>query len=141
MLPNTVERMLMANLAKRINYLTDELGQIEKAMTTSIAVDAPQPLAVSGVGYDSTAALLIAVGDNSDRIKNQASFAALCRVSPVEFSSDQTQKRRLNHGGNRQANATLYRIALTRLRWDLATQEYLKNEPKTAKVIEMSSVA
>ena len=99
-------------------------------------------LAVSGVGYDSAAALLIAVGDNSDRMKNQASFAALCGVSPVEFSSGQTQKRRLNRGGNRQANAALYRIVLTRLRWDLATQEYLKkSEPKTVKASERPSVA
>ena len=133
MLPNTVERMLMANLANRINYLTDELGQLEKAMTKTIAVYAPQLLAVSGVGYDSAAALLIAVGDNSDRMKNQASFAALCGVSPVEFSSGQTQKRRLNRGGNRQANAALYRIVLTRLRWDLATQEYLKKRTENGK--------
>lgn len=63
-------------------------------------------------------------------MKNKASFAALCGVSLVEFSSGQTQKRRINRGGNRQSNAALYRIVLMRLRCDLATQEYLKNEPK-----------
>lgn len=133
MLPNTVERMLMADLANRINYLAAELGRLEIAMTKTVSVYAPQLLALPGVGYDSAAALLIAVGDNSDRMKNQASFAALCGVSPVEFSSGQTQKRRLNRGGNRQANAALYRIVLTRLRWDLTTQEYLKKRTGNGK--------
>ncbi len=48
----------------------------------------------------------------------QASFAALCGVSPVESSSGKQQRRRLNRGGDRQANAALHRIALPRLRWD-----------------------
>ncbi|WP_371674690.1 IS110 family transposase [Streptomyces sp. NBC_00289] len=54
-----------------------------------------------GVGPDSAA------GDNPDRITDEASFAALCCVSPVEQSSGKAQRRRLNRGGNRQANAVL----------------------------------
>lgn len=79
-----------------------------------------------GVGPDSAAVLLIAAGDNPDRITDKASFAALCGVSPVEQSSGKTQRRRLNRGGNRQANAALYRIVMTRIRWDERTQEYLQ---------------
>ncbi|WP_353963028.1 transposase [Streptomyces sp. NBC_00365] len=47
-----------------------------------------------------------------------ASFAALCGVSPVECSSGRRQFRRLNRGGDRQANAALHRIVFTRLRVD-----------------------
>ena len=50
----------------------------------------------------------------------------MCGVSPVEQSSGKTQRRRLNRGGNRQANAALYRIVLTRIRWDERTQAYLE---------------
>ena len=42
-------------------------------------------------------------------------------------------KRRLNRGGNRQANAALYRIVLTRLRWDETTQNYLQNRTEKGK--------
>jgi transposase len=71
------------------------------------------------------AALLIAAGDNPDRLRSEASFAALCGVSPLEASSGKTSRRRLNRGGDRQANSALYRIALSRLRWDARTRDYL----------------
>ncbi|MFI6063618.1 transposase [Streptomyces sp. NPDC051286] len=49
-----------------------------------------------GVGPDSAAALLIAAGDNPERLTSEASFAALCGTSPVEASSGKTQRRRLS---------------------------------------------
>jgi transposase len=50
----------------------------------------------------------------------------LCGVSTVEASSGDTQRRRLNRGGDRQANAALYRITMSRLRWDQRTPDYLQ---------------
>jgi transposase len=70
------------------------------------------------------AALLITAGDNPDRMASEASFAALCGVSPIEASSG--KPRRLNRGGDRRANAALYRIALTRSRGDHRTRDYLE---------------
>ena len=69
--------------------------------------------------------MLIAAGDNHDRLRDEASFAALRGVSPVERSSGKNQRRRLNRGGNRQANAALYRIVLSRLRWEERSRAYL----------------
>jgi transposase len=69
--------------------------------------------------------LLIAAGDNPQQLHSEASFAALCGVSPVEMSSGRSQRRRLNRGGNRQANAALFRIVLTRLRRHSETRAYL----------------
>jgi transposase len=66
-----------------------------------------------------------AAGDNPDRLRSEASFAALRGVSPLEASSGKTSRRRLNRGGDRQANSALYRIALSRLRWDTRTRDYL----------------
>lgn len=56
----------------------------------------------------------------------KASFAALCGTSPVEASSGKTQRRRLNRGGDRQANAAPCRIVLSHLRWDDRSQDYLR---------------
>ncbi|MEV0694355.1 transposase [Streptomyces sp. NPDC050388] len=67
----------------------------------------------------------MATGDNPERLADEASFATLCGTSPVEASSGKTQRRRLNRGGDRQADAALYRIVLSRLRWDHRTQDYL----------------
>ncbi|MFJ3825450.1 transposase [Streptomyces nodosus] len=85
---------------------------------------------VVGIGPNSAAALLIAAGDNPERVVGEASFAALCGASPVEQSSGKTQRRRLNRGGNRQTNAALYRIVMTRIRWDERTRSYLERRTK-----------
>jgi transposase len=58
-------------------------------------------------------------------MNSEASFAALCGVSPIEASSGKTRRRRLNRGGDRRANAALYRIFLTRSRCDQRTRDYL----------------
>ena len=48
----------------------------------------------------------------------------LCGAAPLPASSGRTQRHRLNRGGDRQANAALYRIVLCRLRWDPRTRAY-----------------
>ncbi|MFE0887727.1 transposase [Streptomyces rochei] len=42
----------------------------------------------------------------------------------MEYSSGRRRTRRLNCGGDRQANAALHRIVFTRLRHDPRTQAY-----------------
>jgi transposase len=68
-----------------------------------------------------------------DRLRSEASFAALCGVSPVEASSGNTHRRRLSRGGDRRANAALYRIALSRMRWDRRTQDYVRRRVTEGK--------
>ena len=82
--------------------------------------------------------LLVAAGDNPERMKSERSFAALCALSPVQASSGQTIRHRLNRGDNRQANSALWRIATTRMRTDAATKEYVtrrQGEGKNRKEI------
>ncbi|MFE4335205.1 transposase [Streptomyces sp. NPDC056831] len=94
---------------------------------------APQLLAVVGIGPETAATLLITMGDNPERLGSEASFAALYGVSPVERSSGTRQYRRLNRGGDRQANAALHRIVQTRLRCDPRTQEDYERRLKQGK--------
>lgn len=117
-------------LARRIQQLTAEVKELARRITKAVRRRHPQLLDIIGVGPDSAAALLIAAGDNPERLASEASFAALCGVSPVEQSSGKTQRRRLNRGGNRQANAALYRIVVTRLRRDTRTRLYLERRTK-----------
>lgn len=94
---------------------------------------APQLLSVLGVGPDAAATLLITIGDNLDRLHSEAAFAALCGVSPVPASSGKTSRHRLNRGGDRQSNATLYRIALIRMRHHEPTKKYLAKRMSEGK--------
>jgi transposase len=112
-------------LAHRILELTGEIHDLEQRITDAVTIHTPALLERPGIGPDSAAAMLIAAGDNPGRLHSEASFAALCGASPIEASSGKTQRRRLNRGGDRQANAALYRITLSRLRWDQRTRDYL----------------
>ena len=49
----------------------------------------------------------------------------LCGASPIEASSGNMARHRLNRGGDRQANAALYHVVISRLRWDKPTQNYM----------------
>ncbi|MER7359953.1 transposase [Nonomuraea dietziae] len=86
-------------------------------------------MAVHGVGPDTAGQLLVTAGENHDRLTSEAAFAMLCGVAPIPASSGKTS-RRLNRGGDRQANAALYRIALVRLRWDPRTRTYMERRTK-----------
>jgi len=112
-------------LARRFLELSTEVRELERRISEVVARHRPQLLERRGVGPDNAAALLIAAGDNPERMRNEASFASLGGTSPVSASSGRTTRMRLNRGGNRQANAALYRITISRLRWDPATREYL----------------
>ncbi len=120
-------------LAERIQYLTAQLDELAKHITSAVEAAAPALLQQPGIGPDSAAVLLITAGDNPERLTSEASFAALCGVSPIEASSGKSNRRRLNRGGDRQANAALYRIALSRLRWDPRTQDYLAKRTSQGK--------
>jgi transposase len=113
-------------LARRILDLTHQINDLKQRITQVLAAHAPQLLDHYGVGPDTASVLLIAAGDNPERLHSEASFAALCGVSPVEASSGKAQRRRLNRGGDRQANSALYSIVLSRLRWDARSRNYVQ---------------
>ncbi|MDI3417453.1 transposase [Streptomyces luteolus] len=45
------------------------------------------------------------MGGNPERVHTDASFAALCGVSLIEYSSGRRNSRRLNQGGDRKGSA------------------------------------
>jgi transposase len=91
--------MKPTDVATAAAYTLRRLAQRILDLTDVITAHAPQLLRPVGVGADSAAALLIAAGDNPGRLASEASFAALCGVSPIERSSGKTQRHRLNRGG------------------------------------------
>ena len=86
---------------------------------------APALLALPGVGIEVAGQLLTTAGDNPDRLHSEAAIAHLCGVAAIPAITGRTHRHRLNRGGDRAANAALYTIALSRLRWDSQTRAYL----------------
>jgi transposase len=120
-------------LARRIEQLSAEARDLQQRITGALTACAGQLLKPVGIGPDSAAALIIVAGDNPERLRSEASFAALCGASPVQASSGKTQRHRLNRGGDRQANAALHRIVISRLRWDPRARDYLERRMTEGK--------
>ena len=112
-------------LGRRVAALDDELAEVTAVIRPLVERSAPGLLAMYGVGYDVAAKLLVAAGDNPDRLHSEAAFAHLCGVAPLEASSGKTVRHRLNRGGNRQANNALYHVVITRMASHQLTKDYV----------------
>ena len=123
----------LRTLARRYQALSAELTTLDAELDRLTTAAAPKLLARFGIGSDSAGALLVAAGDNPERLRSDAAFAMLCGSSPIEASSGKTRRYRLNRGGDRQANAALYRIVVARLRHDSKTQEYVARRIREGK--------
>ncbi len=118
--------LVIRTLARRIRGLNTEMGEIDVMLAGLIAETAPSLLELHGVGTDTAASLLVAAGDNPDRLGSEGSWAHLCGTTPLPANSGKvTNRYRLNRGGDRQANAALYRIVLTRMSSDPDTRRYV----------------
>lgn len=124
--PGSAVCYVLRSLAQRWLALHEEIKAHTCHLKQITEATAPQLTAQFGIGFDCAAELLMAAGDNADRIRSEAAFAKLCGVCPIPASSGRTTGRhRLNRGGNRQANAALYRIVIVRLRWHQPTIDYV----------------
>ncbi len=118
--------LVIRSLARRIKSLDTEMRTIEQTLRSLIEDTAPTLLEMYRDGVDTAATLLVTAGDNPERIGSEGSWAHLCGVTPLPANSGKTTTRfRLNRGGDRQANAALYRIVLTRMRSHPETSAYV----------------
>lgn len=122
------------SLARRWQALNAEAADLADQLKAIVTDTAPKGLLeLQGVGPEVAAALMIAAGDNPQRLRSEASFAALCGVSPLDCSSGKHDRHRLNRGGNRDANMALWRIVMVRLRWDPTTRAYIDKRVSEGK--------
>ena len=124
--PMNATKYAMREIALRHQFLTAQLKRLDLALQPLVTAAAPALVARFAVGIDTAGALLVALGDNPGRLRNESSFAHLCGVAPLPASSGKTSGRyRLNRGGDRRANNALWRIVLVRMGTDQRTREYV----------------
>jgi transposase len=120
----------LRSLGRRALALQAEMKQIDALLAQLIREHWEDLLSLYGVGVDSAAALLVAAGDNPERLRSEAAWAHLCGVAPIEASSGKVIRLRLNRGGDRQANAALWHIVTTRMSADPRTRAYVERRSK-----------
>ena len=119
-------KLAMQTLGRRVLDIEADNARLHDELADVVAKTAPSLVALHGVGTHTAAVLLVAAGDNADRIRSEAAFAHLCGVAPIQASSGKTTRHRLNRGGNRQANHALWRIVFTRMSSDPRTRAYVQ---------------
>jgi transposase len=113
-------------LARRILEFDAEVKQ-NTASLRAVITEANQAvlLDLPGVG-PVNAGIVLAAWSHPGRVRNDAAFAKLGGVCPLEVSSGQHEEHRLNRSGDRQLNRALHSIAKTRMRYDDRTRSYVE---------------
>ena len=122
--PTSSAKTDLRAIARRWLTLHEEIQIHEEELERMVRGKAPELMESHGISTLTVAEMLILVGDNPERIRSEAALAKLCGVCPIPASSGKTNRMRLNRGGNRQANAALYRVAIVRMRDDDETKTY-----------------
>ena len=129
----------LSSLAHRISSLDDELAELNERIeallvATLLVATVPDLLELFGVGPDTAAALVMAAGDNPERLHSEGAWAHLCGVSPISKGSGKNSGRVKAHdGGDRQANSALWRIVMVRIAHDPETRLYFERRVKEGK--------
>ena len=117
---------------RRIRELTQTIKALEAEIAQLVARIAPQLLTEPGFG-PLTAAKLVGEIAGAGRFATDAKLARAAGVAPIPVSSGKTNRHRLDRGGNRQINATIHRIAVTRLRCHPETRDYIARKRAEGK--------
>jgi len=123
---NGVVADIAGALIGRCRDLTRTIKALERQIATKVGPLAPSLLAVRGCG-PLTAAKLIGETAGVRRFKSRAAFAMYNGTAPVPVWSGNTNRHRLNRGGNRQLNAALHRILVTQIRDTGPARTYLEH--------------
>src|ERR671918_355851 len=120
---------------RRLRELTLAINQLEREISKLVAQIAPQLLTEPGYG-PLIAAKLVGEIAGAQRFAPPAKMARAAGVAPIPASTGNTRRHRLDHGGNRQINAALHRVIVTRARCHPPTRDYIarrRAEGKTTR--------
>src|SRR4051795_5720311 len=117
---------------RRLRELTGAINQLEREITVLVGQIAPQLLAEPGFG-PLIAAKLVGEIAGAQRFATAAKLARAAGVAPIPASSGNTQRQRLDQGGNRQINAALHRVIVTRARCHPETRDYIARRRSEGK--------
>jgi transposase len=73
----------LSSLAHRVSTLDDEIAELDERIEPLLTATVPELLERFGVGPDTAAALVMAAGDNPERLHSEAAWARLCGAAPI----------------------------------------------------------
>src|SRR5215218_3453016 len=123
---------LNSTLLWHLHDLTLAINRLEHEIAALVEQIAPQLLSEPGFG-PLIAAKLVGEIAGAQRFATPARLARAAGVAPIPASSGNTQRQRLDRGGNRQINAALHRVIVTRARCHPPTRDYIERRRREGK--------
>ena len=117
---------------ERIVELTRRAKELEREITLRLRRAAPALLELPGCAA-LTAAKVVAEAGGIERFSGDAALALHAGVAPLDASSGEQRRHRLNRSGNRQLNCALHRIAVTQGRFHPPARAYLARRQAEGK--------
>jgi len=117
---------------RRLRELTETIKALAREITELVEQIAPQLLAEPGFG-PLIAAKLIGEIAGAQRFATDAKLARAAGAAPIPASSGNTHRQRLDRGGNRQINAAIHRVIVTRARCHQPTRDYIERRRREGK--------
>jgi transposase len=131
-----VERKRIAReLLADVRRLDGQVKTASQTIRTAVREHGTTLTEVFGVGPVLAAKLLGHAGDIT-RFPDRDHFASYTGTAPVEASSGDVRRHRLNRGGNRQLNTALHLIAVCQIRDSSLGQAYYQRKLVEAKTPE-----
>jgi len=117
--------LTLQSIATRIQFLIVQAAELEPELVKLVQAHPAGPVLLRepGVGPVVAAQLLVS-WSHPGRVRSEAAFASLAGVAPLEASSGQHVRHRLNRGGDRDLNRALHTVAITRLRCHTESRAY-----------------
>jgi transposase len=131
--PINAAKLALRSVARRIVLLDEEIAELDAQLEPLVATAAPRTTALLGISTGHAGQFLLTAGQNIERLKSEAAFAAICGASPIPIASGKRGRYRLNPGGDRQANRALHMIAVCRLRYCPKTRAYAERRAADGK--------
>lgn len=121
----SVQAALARRRIERLRELDAEIKQIGREIGGRVRATGTGLVELVGLSDLLAARIIGEVGD-IDRIQTKDRFARINGTAPISASSGNTNRHRLNKGGNRRLNYALHMMALTQARMDPRARAYVE---------------
>jgi len=113
-------------------HLDARIAAVTKEIAARVTETGTTLTRLTGISFVLAARILGEIGDPR-RLGSKACFAMLNGTAPLEASSGNTRRHRLNRKGNRKLNFVLHRMAIVCCRVDADTKNYMAGKVAEGK--------
>ena len=124
---DAARRQAAKDLLAEWRWLTRRINEAQRRVDQAVAIHGTTLTDIVGIGTTSAAAI-IAIVDRPDRFPSRGHFASYNGTAPVDASSGDHDRQRLNRRGNRQLNKVIHTVAVTQIRRDGPGRDYYERK-------------